>query len=216
MLRGLVKRALILTPPSLVEQWKEEVTRKLGLAFTCYDEPRFRAADKPWQSFDYIIASLDTAKRENHRDQILQTAFDLVIVDEAHHLKNKSTLAWKFVSQLKKKDILLLTATPIETDMSELFNLITLLKRGQLLTEAEFKRRYVDKKDPLQPKHVAELKQLVQKVMIRTRRRAKPTRLCSKTCCGRREAVWPARCRLCTKLCWQTGCRRGSSARSNN
>ncbi|RIV19221.1 hypothetical protein D2Q93_13040 [Alicyclobacillaceae bacterium I2511] len=58
ILRGLVKRALILTPPSLVEQWKEEVTRKLGLAFVCYDEPRFRSADKPWQAFDYIIASI--------------------------------------------------------------------------------------------------------------------------------------------------------------
>ncbi|WP_217997838.1 DEAD/DEAH box helicase [Alicyclobacillus acidiphilus] len=170
LLRGLVKRVLILTPPSLVEQWKEEVTRKLGLAFVCYDEARFKAADKPWQTFEHIIASLDTAKREPHRDEILATEFDLVIVDEAHHLKNKSTLAWKFVNQLKKKYILLLTATPIENDMSELFNLITLLKPGQLLTEAEYKRRFIDKSDPLQPKNVAELKKLVQGVMIRNRR----------------------------------------------
>lgn len=170
MLRGLVKRVLILTPPSLAEQWKEEVTRKLGLDFICYDEPRFKSVPKPWRDFEHIIASLDTAKREPHRGQILETEFDLVIVDEAHHLKNKSTLAWKFVNQLKKKYILLLTATPIENDMSELFNLITLLKPGQLLTEAEFKRRYVDKKDPLQPKNVMELKRLVQNVMIRNRR----------------------------------------------
>ncbi|MCF8567994.1 DEAD/DEAH box helicase [Alicyclobacillus tolerans] len=170
MLRGLVKRVLILTPPSLVEQWKEEVTRKLGLDFICYDEARFKAAKKPWHTFEHIIASLDTAKREPHRDEILETEFDLVIVDEAHHLKNKSTLAWKFVNQLKKKYILLLTATPIENDMSELFNLITLLKPGQLLTEAEYKSRYVDKKDPLQPKNVVELKKLVQNVMIRNRR----------------------------------------------
>ncbi len=170
MLRGLVKRVLILTPPSLVEQWKEEVTRKLGLDCVCYDESRFKTARKPWQTFDRIIASLDTAKREPHRDEILETEFDLVIVDEAHHLKNKSTLAWKFVNQLKKKYILLLTATPIENDMSELFNLITLLRPGQLLTEAEYKRRYVDKKDPLQPKNVTELKRLVQNVMIRNRR----------------------------------------------
>ena len=170
MLRGLVRRVLILTPPSLVEQWKEEVTRKLGLSFVCYDEPRFKAANRPWQTFEHVIASLDTAKREPHRDEILETQYDLVIVDEAHHLKNKSTLAWKFVNQLKKKYILLLTATPIENDMSELFNLITLLKPGQLLTEAEYKRRYVDKKDPLQPKNVAELQRLIQNVMIRNRR----------------------------------------------
>lgn len=170
MLRGLVKRALILTPPSLVDQWKEEVTRKLGLDFVCYDDVRFRAAENPWHAFEHIIASIDTAKREPHRNEILDTEFDIVIVDEAHHLKNKSTLAWKFVNQLKKKYILLLTATPIENDMSELFNLITLLRPGQLLTEAEYKRKYVDKKDPLQPKNVAELKQLVQNVMIRNRR----------------------------------------------
>lgn len=170
MLRGMVKRALILTPPSLVEQWKEEVTRKLGLSFVCYDEARFRGALKPWQTFDHIIASLDTAKREPHRQEILETEYDLVIVDEAHHLKNRTTLAWKFVNQLKKKYILLLTATPIENNMSELFNLITLLRPGQLLTEAEYKRKYVDKQDPLQPKNVQELKQLVQSVMIRNRR----------------------------------------------
>ncbi|RIV19220.1 DEAD/DEAH box helicase [Alicyclobacillaceae bacterium I2511] len=117
-----------------------------------------------------LLLLFDTAKRESHREQILHTEFDLVIVDEAHHLKNKSTIAWKFVNQLKKKYILLLTATPIENDMSELFNLITLLKPGQLLTEAEYKRRYVDRKDPLQPRNVNELKQLIQKVMIRNRR----------------------------------------------
>ena len=170
MLRGLVKRALILTPASLVEQWKEEVTHKLGLDFACYDDVRFRSAEHPWHTFEHIIASIDTAKREPHRSEILDTEFDLVIVDEAHHLKNKATLAWKFVNQLKKKYILLLTAAPIENDMSELFNLITLLKPGQLLTEAEYKRRYVDKKDPLQPRNVSELKQLVQTVMIRNRR----------------------------------------------
>gem|GEM_PF-4889092 len=170
ILRGLVRRVLILTPPSLVEQWKEEVTRKFGLPFVCYDDVRFKAESNPWLTNDHIIASIDTAKRERHREQILVTEFDLVIVDEAHHLKNRNTLAWKFVNQLKKKYILLLTATPIENSMEELFNLITLLRPGQLHTEAEYKRKYVNSRDPLKPKNVDELKRVVQSVMIRNRR----------------------------------------------
>ena len=52
----------------------------------------------------------------------------MVIVDEAHHLKNRKTVAWDFVNKLNKNSILLLTATPIQNNLEELYNLITLLK----------------------------------------------------------------------------------------
>ena len=170
ILRGLVHSALILTPSSLLDQWREELVRKFDLPFMRQDHPDFQAASHAWTTFPYIVASLDTAKREPHRAQILQASYDLVVVDEAHHLKNRNTQAWKFVSQLNKKYILLLTATPIENSMDELFNLITLLKPGQLLTASEYKRKFVGRKDPLQPQNVPELKRLIQTVMIRNRR----------------------------------------------
>ncbi len=181
MIRRLVRTALILTPSSLVEQWREELIRKFDLPFISHDSTEFKSTANAWATHPYIVASLDTAKREPHREQILQHAYDLVIVDEAHHLKNRNTLAWKFVNQLNKKYILLLTATPVENSMEELFNLITLLKPGQLRTAAEYKRKFVSRRDPLQPQNVEELKRLLQSVMIRNRRSATGVIECGRT-----------------------------------
>ncbi len=169
-MRGLVRTALILTPSSLGEQWREEMIRKFDLPFVSHDSAEFKSTSNSWQTLPYIVASLETAKREPHRSQILAHAYDLVIVDEAHHLKNRNTQAWKFINQLKKKYILLLTATPVENSMDELFNLITLLRPGQLHTASEYKKKFVSHSDPLQPKNVDELKRLIQSVMIRNRR----------------------------------------------
>jgi SNF2 family DNA or RNA helicase len=170
ILRGLARHVLVLTPPSLVEQWRLELQTKFNLDFITYDSPQFRATASPWATFPYIIASLDTAKREPHQAKALEPVYDLVIVDEAHHLKQQKTLAYQLVSRLKKKYILLLTATPVENDLEELFNLITLLQPGQLETSASFKRKYLTRGNPLQPKNAEELKKLVREVMVRNRR----------------------------------------------
>lgn len=170
LLRGLVRRVLVLTPPSLVEQWRLEMQAKFNLDFITYDAPLFKSTPRPWAAFPYIIASLDTAKREPHRNMVLEPAYDLVIVDEAHRLKKQTTQAYRLVSQLKKKYVLFLTATPVENDLEELFNLITLLQPGQLETASSFKRKYITRGDPLKPKNTEELKRLVREVMVRNRR----------------------------------------------
>ncbi len=170
ILRGLVRRVLVLAPPSLVEQWREEMQSKFNLDFVVYDSPEFKAHPNPWEVFPRIIASIDTAKRDSKREQVLGVSYDLVIVDEAHHLKNDRSLGYRLVSALKKKYILLLTATPVENNLEELFNLITLLQPGQLETAVSFKRNYITRGDPLKPQNTTRLKQLVREVMVRNRR----------------------------------------------
>ncbi len=170
ILRGLAQKVLLLVPPSLVEQWQQEMRNKFNLDFIAYDAPAFKNHPFPWKEFSRIIVSMDTAKRESNRDQVLDSEYDLVVVDEAHHLKNPATLAYKLVNRLKKKYILLLTATPVENNLEELFNLITLIQPGQLETAASFKRKYITRGDPLKPKNAEALKRLVREVMIRNRR----------------------------------------------
>jgi SNF2 family DNA or RNA helicase len=94
----------------------------------------------------------------------------MVIVDEAHHLRNRKTQAWKFVGQLQKHFILLLTATPVQNNLEELFNLVTLLEPGLLSTAKQFQNRFVDRKDKLTPRNVDELHELLAEVMVRNRR----------------------------------------------
>jgi SNF2 family DNA or RNA helicase len=169
LLRQMVGRVLIITPPALVEQWREELSSKFGLPdFAASHDPSFR--DKgpgAWAAFPRIIASLATARRPEHRSAITDLVYDLVIVDEAHHLRNRASVSWKFVNALQKKYILLLTATPVQNDLEELYNLITILKPGQLKTPREFRRHFVVRGDPRLPKNRGRLRELLADVMVR-------------------------------------------------
>jgi len=170
-MRGLVGSLLVLTPPSLVEQWQGEMRRKFSLDCTAYDNPTFRRAGRQaWQKFDRVIVSIHTAKREPHRSAIRARKWDMVIIDEAHHLRNRNTQAWRFASELEKQYILLLTATPVQNNLEELFNLVTLLEPGLLSTARQFQKRFVDRRDKLTPRNVDELHDLLAEVMVRNRR----------------------------------------------
>ncbi len=92
----------------------------------------------------------------------------MLIIDEAHKLKNKKTTNYQFVNLLRKKYCLLLTATPVQNDMDELFNLITLLKPGQLGGQSEFSANFVV--DKRIPKNEDQLHEKLSTVMIRNRR----------------------------------------------
>ena len=89
-----------------------------------------------------MVASLPFARQPAQRDRLVAIDYDLVIVDEAHCVKNRATAAWQLVHDLKKRFLLLLTATPVGNDLSELYNLILLLRPGLLKTEAQFRREY--------------------------------------------------------------------------
>jgi SNF2 family DNA or RNA helicase len=175
LLRGMANRVLILVPSALVGQWTEELREKFQIAARSTDQPTFRGKSGalPWHTPGVLVASLHMAKLERHAASVASVPWDLVVVDEAHHVKNRSTAGWRLVNQLKSRFLLLLTATPVETDLEELYNLITLLQPGQLSTPAEFKKRFVSTGDPLSPKNREGLRALLSEVMIRnTRARA--------------------------------------------
>jgi superfamily II DNA or RNA helicase len=172
LLRGMVRNILILTPPSLVSQWKEEMQAKFGIAFATTEDPLFQNdADGFWKG-RFIIASIHTAKGSKSFAKVINEFYDLVIVDEAHHLKNRNTLSWKLVNEIQKRFIFLLTATPVQNNLIELFNLITLLKPGQFKTERLFKKEYVQRGNQRMPVNKEKLRELLRDVMIRNTRSA--------------------------------------------
>jgi SNF2 family DNA or RNA helicase len=162
MLRGLVRKALVLTPAALCWQWFEELREKFRIPVVLH------RSQYDWARCDCIVASIDTAKREPHLSQVLAIDWDLLIIDEAHKLKNSKTQNWRFVNNIHKNYFLMLTATPVQNDLRELYNLITLLKPGQLGTYATFKRRFVA--DKRTPRDTEVLRSLLGQVMIRNRR----------------------------------------------
>jgi len=177
-IRGMVRKALVLSPPSLVSQWKGELTEKFGLAPVSPDTPEFRRdPGQFWKQEALVVASLGMARLEAHASSIAAVPWDMVIVDEAHCLKNRNSANWRLVDSLQKKFILMLTATPVENNLLELYNLITLLKPGLLDTEASFRKKHVTAGKPKAPKNPEQLRTLLGDVMIRNTRAAADVQL---------------------------------------
>jgi SNF2 family DNA or RNA helicase len=176
--RGMVRKVLVLAPPALVTQWKGELTEKFGFAPASPDGAEFRRdPERFWKSEPLVVASIAMARLEPHVGALAGTPWDMVIVDEAHCLKNRASANWKLVDSLEKRFILMLTATPVENNLIELYNLITLLKPGLLATEAEFRKLYVNAAKPKSPKNPERLRALLAEVMIRNTRSAVDVRL---------------------------------------
>jgi SNF2 family DNA or RNA helicase len=168
--RGMVKSALILTPTPLVSQWQGELKTKFGLDIPSTDDPDYRMKGLSFWKEPFVLASINLAKSKNNFSVVTEREYDMVIVDEAHHLKNRNTLNWKLVNALKKRFLLLLTATPVENNLMELYNLVTLLKPGQLKTALEFRKEFMTRGDPTDPQNRSKLKELLGQVMIRNTR----------------------------------------------
>src|SRR5882762_9060877 len=165
-IRGLARRTLILTPASLVGQWQGELEEKFFQHFDTPTDPD----DWGGQRITRAIVSHDRARSRRHAEEILRHHWDLVIVDEAHKIKSHRGATYQFIEKIERDFILLLTATPLQNDLRELYNLITLLRPGQLGTWEEFRAAHLVGGDRRQPRDPEALRALTHEVMIRTRR----------------------------------------------
>ena len=162
LLRGIARKVLILTPAGLVWQWFRELKEKFNLSCG------MQRSEYDWERTDLLIASIDTAKRSPHREIIQRLHYDILVVDEAHKLKNASSQNYRFINSIRRKHCLMLTATPVQNDLRELYNLINLVRPGQLGTYREFKQAFVE--DKRTPKELEALRRLLSQVLIRNRR----------------------------------------------
>jgi SNF2 family DNA or RNA helicase len=165
--RGLAQTVLILTPSNLVGQWRVELEDKFGETFVTHEDADFQGFD----AHDRVIASIDTAKLEENAARILGRDWDLLIVDEAHYLKSRSTLRYELVSKIESKYFLALTATPIQNNLRELFNLIHLVRPGLLGSARTFDRRFLADSEGRRLQNVSELQERLREVIIRNRRK---------------------------------------------
>ena len=165
VLRGAVRTALVLVPASLCEQWRAELWEKFELDFVVSRGPAGQ-----WGRHPFVISSLETARHERHRKRVRGADYDMVVCDEAHRLRNHLTLGWKFLNDLNPRYLLLLTATPVQNDLRELYNLVTLVRPGTVGTFSQFRRDFLSGHDKRTPRNTPRLRRLLQSVMIRTRR----------------------------------------------
>jgi ATP-dependent helicase HepA len=136
---GRARRVLLLVPESLVNQWFVELLRRFNLAFAIYDEERCEALDiaepgrNPFDDEQCVIASVDWLASHRKRAQQAQDAeWDLLLVDEAHHLAwtpDEASPSYRLVEALAARApaVLLLTATPEQLGLAGHFARLRLL-----------------------------------------------------------------------------------------
>lgn len=134
-----VRRLLVLTPASLVSQWQERLRQMFDIRLTMYSPDIDTARSDYWNTHDYVVASLPTLRKDingRHERMLNAEDWDLLIIDEAHHLNAQedtgATLGYRFIQNLiehdKFKSRLFFTATPHRGKDYGFFALLHLLQ----------------------------------------------------------------------------------------
>ena len=149
-LAGLARRVLVVAPSHLTVQWLVELFHKFNHLFTLMDTDRYEQSlleqptVSPWARFHFVVTSLELLQRtEQYRKEAGDPSahWDLVIIDEAHHLKGEK--AYEAAQALARNSwgLLLLTATPMQLDPGEYQALLSLIDPLTAPTAKEFEAR---------------------------------------------------------------------------
>ena len=152
------RKILIITPSSLRQQWSQELIEKFYIPSTLIDSRSIKTYKKehgksPLQNDECVlICSYEFA---NANAQALQCGWDLIVADEAHKLRNFYTGRAKVavsVSEIFKTSnkIILLTATPLQNKLEELYGLVSVFDPKYFYSLDAFKERYIRNRDDSQ------------------------------------------------------------------
>lgn len=159
LLSGRISRVLIMVPDSLVHQWFVEVLRRFNLWFHIFDEERCASLDEsapdgnPFLDDQLVICSTSfLAGSQKRASQALSADWDMLVVDEAHHLEwsvEESSPEYSVVELLSRvaKGLLLLTATPEQLGLESHFARLRLLDPERYSDYEVFKNESIDHKN---------------------------------------------------------------------
>ena len=172
------RRILLVVPASLRKQWSQELREKFGLQAHIIEAKSFKEAKKqghkrPFEVEDrIIITSYEFAARKE--EEVALIDWDLVIFDEAHRLRNVykkggSTRAKALQRAVKNNFKLLLTATPLQNSLMELYGLVSIIDEHLFGDETSFKINYNTGKPA--PESLAILRERLKPICLRTLRK---------------------------------------------
>ena len=145
------RHVLLIVPASLRAQWQQELQEKFSLPSVVLDAKTHRQAVKDGKGLLFynpasiIITSYQYAARKH--DELHRIGWDLVVIDEAHRLRNvyrkgQSAQAKKLKDVLASRFKVLLTATPLQNSLMELYGLVSVIDDGFFGDEQGFRRMY--------------------------------------------------------------------------
>lgn len=163
---GRANRILIVVPNTLIHQWLVEMIRRFNLYFSIFDQSRFdemqlqesddednemqASTDNLFETEQLVLCSLDfLMSNEKARQQATSTNWDLLVVDEAHHLQWSEEFKspeYDCIEQLsaQSKGLLLLTATPEQVGIESHFARLRLLDPSRFYDFNQFKQEEIN------------------------------------------------------------------------
>src|SRR6266566_4595212 len=169
------RRVLIIVPSNLRKQWHQEITEKFFLPCSILETKSYNAAVKvgnfrPFEADSIVICSYQFAR--NKAPDVTNTPWDVVVIDEAHRLRNvykpSNIIANTLKLALSGKDKLLLTATPLQNSLLELFGLVSFIDEHVFGDLKSFREQFANLS---QSQVFAALKARLKEVCHRTLRR---------------------------------------------
>ena len=139
---------IVVCPKTLIFNWENEIKKyfpNFSYLLIIGEQSKRKQLIKKAREFDIVLTSYSLLQKDykNYLDEEFE--FGYKILDEAHYVKNMKTLSSKSVRLVKAKNIVLLTGTPLENNLEELYGTFELIMPGYLGTKQEFKREFVSK-----------------------------------------------------------------------
>lgn len=143
------RRMMIVVPASLRKQWSQELADKFFLPSRILEAKSYKDAIKsgnsnPFRHNEILICSYPFAAR--HAEELMLVAWDLVVLDEAHRLRNvyktQNKTARALRTALTNVPKVLLTATPLQNSLMELYGLVSFIDEYAFGDEKSFKQQY--------------------------------------------------------------------------
>lgn len=137
-----IQASLIVVPASLLPNWKKEIRRFSSLRVYEYaGDQRSREALKKFGRYQLVLTTYGLLRRDI--DQLEQYAFKCVILDESQNIKNPDSVSYHAVIRLKSDHRLVLTGTPIENSLRDLWAQFNFINPGLLGTLSDFRNRFI-------------------------------------------------------------------------